>query len=529
MALDTTLTNVIIEDNTFDYNTLSPDGTLITVGTTYGYTNCILISADAKISGNHFSGALSASSQVVVTGAGSCNITENTFVRGATPVVYYIDVSAATNDQVIVDNIFDNPTIDGTSENLVNLPVLSTSIPTPTITFHHNKNQTGYLPIQKFPYLMEKSAPPGPNASVYSKYQFSSGNFDQVRGVITDVTGFYNAEGPAISYPFPFNEAGALKFSGSFQVTNGSTTVTVNNLIAPSIIWQNAENAYVTFGNDNKYYTTASLNNSGTNAALTAITLSTPYTGASNFNVNGNVWVYRSGFNDPPLANPLNGTFTFSGATLTCTVSQSNVLSAGSLITFQDGTGPYTVSAVSANGETITLTASYVGGLSSSSNATSNSVYSYYNFSFNLTELLPLDVQILDMIVGFWGNNVSSVVSATYLAFSYVSPQSVNFTTSALTNTMADVKNFAIPSVGGTDLLSSLTIGNAFGDVTLATYNAATQYLVLTPSSSSAGVPNYYTTRQGTVIRFNLSEILVTQSSNAIFLTESPLIVKYRW
>ena len=80
MSTDTQISNIIIEGNTFDYGNFPINTGLATVPTNYGYNNCIEISGDAEICNNYFSGALSGSTQIVVTleyGA-SCNINNNT-------------------------------------------------------------------------------------------------------------------------------------------------------------------------------------------------------------------------------------------------------------------------------------------------------------------------------------------------------------------------------------------------------------------------------------------------------------------
>lgn len=132
MALSSTLSNCVIEGNSVDSGFYTADGTTVS---SYTYNQLLLTSADCKIKNNNFS-AISASGTMLSLNNCSCDIQGNTFKRGSASITAYI-ASTGSQDHMIVKNIFDSNTVDGSSIDLV------TGLSTASI-YQENKNQTAY-------------------------------------------------------------------------------------------------------------------------------------------------------------------------------------------------------------------------------------------------------------------------------------------------------------------------------------------------------------------------------------------------
>lgn len=133
MALATTISNTLIEGNTFSSGYTSANGISASASE---YTRLISNSCDAQIIDNTFNGQASNASNPMATITDcSCFISNNKFIRGTKSISAYI-VNSGTNDHVIIDNVFDNRTTDGSTETLVS-GLTNTSI------YDRNKNQTG--------------------------------------------------------------------------------------------------------------------------------------------------------------------------------------------------------------------------------------------------------------------------------------------------------------------------------------------------------------------------------------------------
>ena len=160
MVFETPINNVIIDGNTFDYGTYTPDGNPASTPIVYSYFYCVATTLDTIITNNYFSGIASPSSagspSIVNLGSGSNIIKNNIFNRGASTIYAYI-VNNSLDDQIITDNVFDGYTVDGTDENLVK-GIYFNSPPQPYFTptglsvgstYNNNKNQTAYsiLPV----------------------------------------------------------------------------------------------------------------------------------------------------------------------------------------------------------------------------------------------------------------------------------------------------------------------------------------------------------------------------------------------
>lgn len=555
MTIDASFSNVLIEDNTFDFGTFSPDGNLLSTPTVYSYNTCVTTNADARIMDNYFAGVAASGTHLIISNissvSGSLLITENTFVRNSLNISSYIDISNVLYDSSIVKNIFDSSTVDGTSENLVNLPTLSIGSLKPNIEYHSNKNQTAYLPVQKFPYLMDQSCTPSPNPSNYARYTSNNvaNSYQSGPGIFTGVNAIYDKEGVDIKYTFPWNESNAISIPGVFTVTNGSTTVTVESQIAiPSI--NSLDTSFIVFGNEGVPYTISTVSSSalalggGVSASvqyITSITINTAYTGLSAFATSGVIYIafvdFGSNSHTPALATPLFGTFTMTNGSnaFTASSTQTSGITVGSLITFipaaSFSNSVYTIASMDSTGQHLTLTSNF-SGPTGIYTASANTVTAFFNFSIDVAELLPPGVQILDFVVGVWGSGLANLVSVLYNAWSYCSAPG-NYSPTSLTNSMADVKNFNINGQGWTNKSTTLQVNNptAVGSgVSLATFNGATQYVLLDVlAGGSPGTPNNYFTGQGQVIRFNFNIILSMLTPCNAFIPESPLIIRYRW
>lgn len=138
MVLSSTLSNCLIEGNTTDFGFSTPDGSSTN---TYNYTIALSASADCRIMQNTFSGVASGISPTVMVDLFhcSCEIQSNTFIRNANTLLAYLR-SDGYFDHIIVDNIFDQNTVDGSTTTLI------TGFPATTV-YQRNKNQIGYAII----------------------------------------------------------------------------------------------------------------------------------------------------------------------------------------------------------------------------------------------------------------------------------------------------------------------------------------------------------------------------------------------
>lgn len=134
MSLEASVANIVIRDNKFDQGRVSDTATV----TTYKYTYHAWLYGSANVQGNTFL-APSTSSDILNIDSCSCFITNNKFIRDAVSINSYIRVYGS-NEQTVVNNIFDSPTVNGSSETLV-LNISSTSV------YERNKNQTKNIAI----------------------------------------------------------------------------------------------------------------------------------------------------------------------------------------------------------------------------------------------------------------------------------------------------------------------------------------------------------------------------------------------
>jgi hypothetical protein len=162
MVFSTPINNIIIDGNSFDYGTYTPDGNPASTSITYSYFNCVGTTSDTSITNNYFSGmaapaqfgAGSSSANLVLSGGTSSIVKNNIFIRDTTTIYAYI-VCNSTDDQIITDNVFDGYHVDGTTlDNGTDENLVKGVNPTPTglsvgSTYNNNKNQTAYsmLPI----------------------------------------------------------------------------------------------------------------------------------------------------------------------------------------------------------------------------------------------------------------------------------------------------------------------------------------------------------------------------------------------
>lgn len=113
-------------------------------GTSYTYsaTGISLSSCRAIVTNNSITGASGASCNILfITSVGSATITGNQLNRSGNTVNSYINGSSATGSGLVVDNIFDSHTIDGSSTTLV------TGAPTSWV-IERNKNQTVSITVK---------------------------------------------------------------------------------------------------------------------------------------------------------------------------------------------------------------------------------------------------------------------------------------------------------------------------------------------------------------------------------------------
>lgn len=139
MSLPSSLRNVRITDNTIGIGYSSNTSSI----TTHTYTGCVSLAADALVSGNTIAGCIGGSSgatNLVTISSSSCLIKNNLFIRGAgSPVGSYISFSG-TNESTLSGNVFDQPTVDGSSTALI------TNLPAASIC-NENKNQTATVEV----------------------------------------------------------------------------------------------------------------------------------------------------------------------------------------------------------------------------------------------------------------------------------------------------------------------------------------------------------------------------------------------
>ncbi len=139
MTLSTSVRNINIKNNSIDIG-FSSTGSM---PANYTYASNLSLGGDAVVAGNMFKGCIgngSGSTNLMTVSSGTSTITNNNFIRGAgSPVATYIAITSAS-DQIIKDNIFDQSTVDGTTD------VLVTGLSSGSI-YHSNKNQIIYIPI----------------------------------------------------------------------------------------------------------------------------------------------------------------------------------------------------------------------------------------------------------------------------------------------------------------------------------------------------------------------------------------------
>ena len=465
MALDTALSNVIIEDNVFDYGLFATDTSLSTIPTTYGYASCIFTNSDAKITGNYFGAAINGSTQIITNGTASCMITNNTFVRGTTSIAAYINASASFGDQVIVDNIFDSPTVDGFNETLVQLiPVTSV---TPTVIYERNKNQTAFKQIQKSPYLTSFTSQPGFNLSEWAGYVDNSTTISPSNPALNHPFNgtFFKQEGVAANYSTPFNPLNAIRMSGLFHPQNGDTTVLVDSplpvQVTSSFTGSPSLPFYIMFGNDNVYYEViATSTTSG--GAITQLVMTTPYTGPTD-NAMFATFFPIGGFLQTTL-----GSYAITGGTSSITIAGAlGLVTIGSVIHVNDGTAAtYRVTSVSSS--SISISPSY-GGSTGTYVITTGSTVLAANFSVNLSEVLPSNVKVVSTVFGIWGNNninpsgnstnVTPLITADYNAFMHMSSGTQPYANNLTNLTFTLVTNSATVTASATPV--GLSIGSA--------------------------------------------------------------------
>jgi hypothetical protein len=277
MTLDTNLGQIIIENNTFNYGAFTPDGGLVSSTTTYKYDWCIFSAGDFIITNNYLSGINTGGTNIQING--SAIITDNMFIRGATVVASYIN--ANTHDSIIVNNIFDSFTVDGSNENLV------TGL-TPTSTYYANKNQTGYMPIYKF-------ANNNGTATIIPTPNVLKKEYNQY--VLQGTAG----EGLLMNYLTPFVQP----VGATFQVANGSSTVGCTGFNVPGVP-ADILSLYVQFNDEGDFYLVGSPSGSGSNVSSFTLLRGTspaltPYEGLSD--VSAIAKFYRNIF----MANTLPG------------------------------------------------------------------------------------------------------------------------------------------------------------------------------------------------------------------------------
>lgn len=217
------LSSVLISGNQFSagYYYLGLDGsnnnpTYYSLITNYADSNIV----DNVISGQNAASVSNPSNTMMYLLGGSSVVSRNRFYRGSTSIAQYIYCSSAL-DQVIKDNTFDSPTIDGTNEVLVN-GLTSTSI------YESNKNQTKYTTVQMYQILNATNTssttfsmiPAGPTiGGITSGYWInteidltSSSNATKSFSILTDITNIIpkNAKILGSSYYIFYNSSNSI-------------------------------------------------------------------------------------------------------------------------------------------------------------------------------------------------------------------------------------------------------------------------------------------------------------------------------
>lgn len=612
MSINTSLTGVIIEGNTFAYGNFAENAT------PYGYDNCMVSTADANISKNYFSGVNNVDTIPLVVepgtgGSPSCLITKNVFVRGATTVQAYIDVSNVGTDQVIVENEFDQYTTDGYNDNnLVLVPIGGANI-----LYERNKNQTAIKQIHKAPYKIGFSATPSLCAFdrsaytgdiVYNPAIYSSSN-GYLTGTFPGISpNFFKNEGITMNYSAPFSSASAVKLVGQFSVVDGYNGVGVSAGTIGVYGINSGTQGYILFGNDNVYYlATLNIIPDSTPFFITSITLMTPYKGITSSVVSATFFPFEPQNNTNIFNFPLPGTYALTSGMSSVVGSTAN-LTIGSLLMFNNTTADNEIFTVQTITDATHFTISPSWGVNTTqSNVTAETglATAIASFSINLSEALPTNVQVISTVIGAintFGN--SNLVSATYSAeitsdigsnqsiYSTVMP-GITFTLSASISVTASNSSYPVGFGNGSSICFSAqpntvyTVSNVSGTaITLtipyygtpsstatavffnnsisdiSTYNPSYNYttigfgdpisLYIAANNATATVPTTafatntqylkidgpstaYTGTNG-ILRYNFSEniqMAITSLSggtpSSLFISESPLVVKYRW
>jgi hypothetical protein len=192
--------------------------------------------------------------------------------------------TTSTNGVVsITDNIFDSPT----TNSINNSETTFSGLPS-TWNCYANKNQTGYIAIPKFPYLVSSYNvyPPTDKKREYVKY-VDSGNFS-AGGAPAGLK-----EGLFMNYYYAFVEFGNFAQGlGPFSVQNGINNVTCNISVTGNV--SDLVGMRIRFNEDDVFYVITSVTpSSGT--SLTSFTISSAtsssfYQGLQNTNATGRIY-----------------------------------------------------------------------------------------------------------------------------------------------------------------------------------------------------------------------------------------------
>lgn len=144
--IDFNVANSVINDNILENRTyIQSSGPIIA---SYEYVTGIKCENSANLYGNTMSSIMNNATNPMVllggtsTGGPIINFNNNVINRAGTLTLAYVQAinSNAINKVTITNNIFDDPTVDGSNTNVgLNIP--------PAWTFHSNINQTAYLSI----------------------------------------------------------------------------------------------------------------------------------------------------------------------------------------------------------------------------------------------------------------------------------------------------------------------------------------------------------------------------------------------
>lgn len=152
---------------------------------------------------------------------------------------------------------------------------------------------------------------------------------------------------------------------------------------------------------------------------------------------------------------------------------------------------------------------------------------------FDLNDYLPDNVQILSMVVGLEMINYSVYNACTGGSAALYSQVSLpaNYSLTSLTGSLADVNTMLLTAnhqgnVPASALSSSFTLGGGAGQVPLATFGSATQYLTIDTTSAAS----YYVTGKNTKITVLYDTAWGFNAAlGSMEILESPLLVRYRW